>query len=87
MSDAEFAAAQLSGYSIHIDVDLSLIHIYVDFGMLEINGTDSGIKISMPYLSGPTLCEISNKFGLPVTYGWNGGAHSRWAYLDDLLAL
>ncbi len=58
----------------------------VDFGMLEINGTDSGIKISMPYLSGPTLCEISNKFGLPVTYGWNGGAQSRWAYLDDLLA-
>ncbi|PWM86024.1 MAG: abortive phage infection protein [Subdoligranulum sp.] len=54
--------------------------------MLEINGTDSGIKISMPYLSGPTLCEISNKFGLPVTYGWNGGAQSRWAYLDDLLA-
>ena len=27
MSDAEFAAAQLSGDSIHIDVDLSLIHI------------------------------------------------------------
>lgn len=40
----------------------------------------------MPYLSGPTLCEISNKFGLPVTYGWNGGAQSRWAYLDDLFA-
>lgn len=58
----------------------------VDFGTLEVNGTDSGIKISMPYLSGPTLCDISNKFGLPVTYGWNGGAQSRWAYLDDLLA-
>ena len=39
----------------------------------------------MPYLSGPTLCDISNKFGLPVSYGWNGGAQSRWAYLDDLL--
>ena len=58
----------------------------MDFGTLEVNGTDSGIKISMPYLSGPTLCDISNKFGLPVTYGWNGGAQSRWAYLDDLLA-
>jgi hypothetical protein len=23
---------------------------------------------------------------LAVTYGWNGGAQSRWAYLDDLLA-
>ena len=65
---------------------LSILDGDVDFGMLEINGTDSGNKISMPYLSGSTLCEISNKFGLPVTYGWNGGAQSRWAYLDDLLA-
>ena len=53
--------------------------------MLAIDGTDSGIKISMPYLSGPTLCSISNKFGLPVSYGWNGSAQSRWEYLDDLL--
>lgn len=65
---------------------LSILDGDVDFGTLEINGTDSGIKISMPYLSVPTLCDISNKFGLPVTYGWNGGAQSRWAYLDDLLA-
>lgn len=65
---------------------LSILDGDVDFGTLEINGTDSGIKISMPYLSGPTLCDISYKFGLPVTYGWNGGAQSRWAYLDDLLA-
>lgn len=65
---------------------LSILDGDVDFGTLEVNGTDSGIKISMPYLSGPTLCDVSNKFGLPVTYGWNGGAQSRWAYLDDLLA-
>ena len=65
---------------------LSILDGDVDFGTLEVNGTDSGIKISMPYLSGPTLCDISNKFGLPVTYGWNGGAQSKWAYLDDLLA-
>jgi len=65
---------------------LSILDGDVDFGTLEVNGADSGIKISMPYLSGPTLCDISNKFGLPVTYGWNGGAQSRWAYLDDLLA-
>ena len=56
-----------------------------DFGTLEIDGRDSGIKISMPYLSGPALCDISNKFGLPATYGWNGGAQSGWAYLDDLI--
>ena len=65
---------------------LSILDGDEDFGTLEVNGTDSGIKNSMPYLSGPTLCDISNKFGLPVTYGWNGGAQSRWAYLDNLLA-
>lgn len=56
-----------------------------DFGSLMINGIDSGIKISMPYLSGPMLCAISNNFGLPATYDRKGGAKSRWEYLDDLL--
>lgn len=65
---------------------LSILDGDVDFGNLEINGIKTDIKISMPYLSGPTLCDISNKFGLPVTYGWNGGALSRWIYLDNLFA-
>lgn len=65
---------------------LSILDGDVDFGILKINGMDTDIKISMPYLSGPALCDISNRFGLPVTYGWNGGAQSRWAYLDNLLA-
>ena len=43
------------------------------------------IKISMPYLSGPDLCGLSNSFGLPATYPRNGGALSRWNYLDNLL--
>ncbi|MCL2480094.1 MAG: abortive infection family protein [Spirochaetaceae bacterium] len=53
----------------------------------EIKNEDGGapITVSMPYLSGPTICEISNTFGLPASYGWNGGAQSRWAYFDDLL--
>ena len=56
-----------------------------DFG--EISPTDGSqvIRRAMPYLSGPELCEISTKFGLPVNYGWNGGALSRWMYLDNLL--
>lgn len=57
----------------------------IDFGLLKINGEDSDIKVSMPYLSGPTLCDISCEFGLSVSYGWSGGAQSRWVYLDDLL--
>lgn len=65
---------------------LSILDGDADFGTLTVNGIDTDIKISMPYLSGPTLCDISNKFGLPVTYGWNGGAQSRWLYLDDLFA-
>lgn len=52
-----------------------------DFG--EIPNTD--IKISLPYLSGSTLCDISTQFGLPVSYSWGGGAKSRWEYFDDLL--
>lgn len=56
------------------------------YGTLPINEEESNIYISMPYLSGPMLCEISSKFGLPVTYAWKGGSKSRWAYLDDLLA-
>lgn len=64
---------------------LAILDGDADFGSLTINGIDSGIKVSMPYLSGPALCDISNKFGLPATYSWSGGAQSRWAYLDDLL--
>ena len=53
------------------------------------------IKNSLPYLSGPQLCELSNRskeraltkgFGLAVSYGWGSGTQSRWSYLDDLLA-
>jgi hypothetical protein len=63
---------------------LSILDGDKDFGNLELNGVESNIKISMPYLSGPVLCNISKKFGLSVTYGGNGGAKSRWVYLADL---
>lgn len=43
------------------------------------------VKIAMPYLSGSDLCDLSTLFGLSVTYSWNGGALSRWQYLDNLL--
>lgn len=55
-----------------------------NFGVFDSHRLDDGVSISMPYLSGPDLCEISNKFGLPVIYG-EGGIQSRWRYLDDLL--
>lgn len=44
------------------------------------------ITISMPYLSGPKLCDLSTKFGLPKKYNWEGGSNlSRWEYMDNLL--
>jgi len=43
------------------------------------------IKASMPYLSGPVLCDLCTLFGLPMTYSWNGGSLSRWMYMEMLL--
>lgn len=63
---------------------LAILDGDVDLGTLKINGSDTSIKISMPYLSGSALCDISRKFGLPVTYSWSG-AQSRWTYLDNLI--
>ena len=48
-------------------------------------GEIDDVVISMPYLSGPTIVDISRLFRLSETYGWNGGALSRWNYLDNLL--
>lgn len=56
-----------------------------EYGELKIDSAEETISISMPYLSGAALCEISTQFGLPVSYSWSGGAKSRWEYLDDLL--
>lgn len=45
------------------------------------------VDISMPYMSGPKLCDLSTLFGLPMSYSWGKGATnlSRWQYLDNLL--
>ena len=45
----------------------------------------TSISVSMPYLSGPDLCDISSLFGLPETYSWGGSNLSRWQYLDNLM--
>lgn len=48
-------------------------------------GDGTSIPVSMPYLSGPDLCDISSLFGLPKTYSWGGSNLSRWQYLDNLM--
>jgi len=45
------------------------------FGEIEMTDTGEKVKISMPYLTGPVLCDISNRFGMLVTYV--KGAQSR----------
>lgn len=47
-----------------------------------------GIRIAMPYLSGPMLCELSQKFGCYQEYYWGNGSKpnlSRWQYMDNIL--
>lgn len=55
----------------------------VNFGYHQFND-DTSFKISMPYLSGPRICEISSHFGHPIIYP-SKGADSRWIYFDKLL--
>lgn len=46
-------------------------------------------EFSLPYLSGPDLCQLSTTFGLSRTYTWGnnrvGANKSRWEYMQDLL--
>lgn len=45
-------------------------------------------EFSLPYMSGPDLCQLSTTFGLLRTYTWgNSGVvnKSRWEYMQDLL--
>lgn len=47
-----------------------------------------GSRVAMPYLSGPQLCELSQKFGCFQEYYWGNSKKtnlSRWLYLDNLL--
>nr|DAW54973.1 MAG TPA: abortive infection protein [Caudoviricetes sp.] len=58
----------------------------ISFGELELkNKSGKNITISLPYLSGPSLCQISQKFGLGISYSWGGGSKSRWQYMQDLI--
>ena len=54
-----------------------------------INILDGDVNVfstySLPYLSGPTLCNLSTRFGLARTYGMGGGNPSRWVYMQELL--
>ena len=64
---------------------LSILDCDVKFVMLRIEENDEEIEVSMPYLSGPAICDISNRFGMDVIYNMNGETKSRWEYMDDLL--
>lgn len=46
---------------------------------------DNTIEASMPYLTGPQICELSGKLGNPIHYPMNGGAPSRWQFFEKVL--
>ena len=55
--------------------------LYGDFQIEEVDG----IRIAMPYLSEPMLCELSQKFGCYQEYYWGNSSKtnlSRWQYMD-----
>lgn len=54
------------------------------FGDIQVSSTKS-VQCGLPYLSGPRICDISSKFGFPISYSRSGGVKSRWEYMDDLL--
>ena len=56
-----------------------------DFGTIAPADATSPIKISMPYLSGPVICGISSRFGMPTEYSFGSVTQSRWVYFDNLL--
>ena len=61
--------------------------IYIFDGDTLIEEVDD-IKIAMPYLSGPMLCELSQKFGCYQEYYWGNSSKtnlSRWQYMDNIL--
>lgn len=39
----------------------------------------------LPYMSGPDLCKLCTRFGLPKSYSWGGQNMSRWMYMEQLL--
>ena len=43
------------------------------------------IEVTMPYLSGPQICNLSGKLGNPIQYPQDGGGLSRWQYFANLL--
>ena len=55
------------------------------FGSLGFNDSENNennIEISMPYLTGPSICDVANLFGLNLVYD----SRSRWSYFYDLLS-
>ena len=44
------------------------------------NGQPMNVEIHMPYLSGPDICNLSEKFGSPIKYD----VFSRWSYMQEM---
>lgn len=65
-------------------MDFSLLnnHTVIDILIGDVKVYDT---YSLPYMSGPNLCELSTSFGLKKSYTWKGANESRWMYMQSLL--
>lgn len=78
--------AKKSLFSLLLNKDiLVILEGDTEYGEYEPEDGISAIKIKMPYLTGPNICEISSTFGYHQEYSWKSGALSRWEYLSNLL--
>lgn len=75
----------ISNFELMRDKDiLSILDGDIKFEKLRIEENDEEIEVSMPYLSGPAICNMSKRFGLNVLYNMHE-TQSRWKYMDDLM--
>lgn len=62
---------------------LQILQGDVVVGCFTPNQSGSSIQLKMPYLSGPDICDLANRFGIALEYD---GTRSRWQYMFDLIS-
>lgn len=67
----------------HNDFELLAQRDVIDVLIGDMPLDDSALEVKMPYLSGPKLVALLNKYGLPTDYRTE--KKSRWVYMEGLL--
>lgn len=67
---------------LHVRAIYDILNGTTEFGILKINGHETSVQLSMPYLTGKMICDISGQFGLPQLYS----QVSRWEYFRNIIS-